>query len=434
MTRFLLPALVGFFTALLPLRAQTLAKQRCEAYGKGVNLSNWLEGYWQTGWPTPQGYSKSFLVDIQKSGIRSVRLPIYFAGVTDSLPPYAVDTSHALFALVDSVISWADDLDMRVIIDNHHGWPLTDSTWRQSLPRMKSTWGAVARRYAHLDPDRYTFELLNEPSIGISGDSLQLLFLPLIDTVRGYAPGHSIVVSPALAGIGLGYLDFPPMADTNLIYTFHTYDPYPFTHQGFSWSNPYYPPGATFPGTSYDFLLPASWNSAMEWKNTHNLPMFLGEFGVGSYVDPTSRCNWMDTVTRRIHENNLSWFYWDVQYDFSMFRSGVVHKDSIIDCFRESLFLYDDSLNEQFFSVNEQVYPVNTVLLFPNPARDVFSCRFSVSGNVPVSVYDPLGHCVFSGKIGPETTVSVKEWPAGAYFVKTGTGGSTVVKKLWVQH
>lgn len=412
---------------VVALRAQSVARQRCDAWGKGVNLSNWLEAHWQAGWPTAQGYTKTFLQNIKPSGIRSVRLPIYFEAVVDSFPPYAVDTNHILFDRIDSVIAWTEELDMRLIIDNHHGWPMTDSTWRQHVPRMHSLWGAVSEKYAYLHPERYTFEILNEPSIGFDNDSLTLLYEILLDTIRTHAPGHSVIASPSFASTGFGFADFLPLADTNIIYTVHTYDPYPFTHQGFSWSNPYYAPGTPYPGSGYDFLVDGAWNMTRQWMETYQLPVFLGEFGVGVFADEASRCRWMDTVSRHIHQNNLSWFYWDVQYDFQMFRSGVIDKDSILPCFQQALFLYDDSLAH--FSVQEPV-AIPGLEVFPNPTHASFTCRVADVGTWPIQVYDLTGRPVFTGQIQQQAQIPTDTWPTGTYIIRVGMRPTPVYKVL----
>lgn len=413
-----------FFFALL--HAQSVAHTRCQNFGKGVNLSNWLEAYWQVGFPTANGYNKSFLSEIRQSGIRSIRLPINFESVVDSLPPFTVDTSHVLFQRVDSVIAWANELDMNLIIDNHHSWPFTDSTWRDISPRMATLWAAVAKKYAHLDPDRFTFEMLNEPPMPIHNDSLRYVYFQCIDSIRAYAPYHSIVASPAFAGIGLAFVDFIPLPDTNIIYTFHSYDPYPFTHQGFSWSNPYYAPGATFPGGAYDFLFPLSWDQYEIWKSTYNLPTFLGEFGVGSYADEQSRCHWIDTIGRRIHKNDLSWFYWDVQYDFQMFNGSIIHKDSIIPCFRQALRLYDDSLST--FSIEENI--TEAISIYPNPATDKFTCTVDVSSPALLYFYDYKGRCLYNEKFNSQTEIDVRSFPGGIYYLKIIMGNKTLFKKI----
>lgn len=416
-----------FFT--FHVRAQSVAQARCDRMGKGINLSNWLEAYWQQNWPNPNTYSKDFLIEIKKSGIRSIRLPINFAAITDDNYPYNVDTAHVVFSLVDSVISWAEELDMMLLIDNHHGWPLHDTLWRPQMPRMANLWAVLAKRYKDLDPEQYVFELLNEPPIPLSNDSLHVIYNACIDSIRTYAPDHSVVASPAFAGIGLGFVGFEPLADTNIIYTFHTYDPYPFTHQGFSWSDPYYAPGATFPGGQYDFLFGASWSMAEYWMNTYNLPVFLGEFGAGVHADMQSRCNWMDSVGIRIHRNRLPWFYWDVQYDFQMFKGAVIHQDSILPCFRQALRLYDDSTST--YSITETTETPDFDL-YPNPATDYFLCRVKGEAKANFYVIDNTGRNIHSGTFTGKARIDVSNWPKGIYYVKVQASGFASVRKMVV--
>ena len=76
--------------------AQSVAELRCTAFGKGQNLSNWLEARWQTNYPTPDGYTFADVVKMKESGIQSLRLPICFAALTDSVAPYEVDTASAV--------------------------------------------------------------------------------------------------------------------------------------------------------------------------------------------------------------------------------------------------------------------------------------------------------------------------------------------------
>jgi endoglucanase len=425
----ILPALI-FLCSVSFLHAQTAAHNRCQNFQKGVNLSNWLEAYWQGNWPSPNGYSKQFLINMKAAGIKSVRLPIGFASVTDTLAPYNVDTTHVLFSIIDSVIQWTNELNMNLIIDNHHQWVLTDATWRNSIPRLSHMWAVLAQRYNYLDPEKYFFEILNEPS-GIENDSVNILFKPVIDSIRQYAPNHSIVVSPTAWSGGIGYIGYQPLPDTNLIYTFHSYDPFPFTHQGFSWASPYYPPGITFPNSGYDFMIKLAWDVAIQWRDSFHLPLFLGEFGVGVHPDDISRCNWIDTVGARIDYYGVSSFHWDVRWDFKLFNGDVISEDSVIPCFKHALHLYGDTLTSVATVQQEMATEI-----FPNPARNEFLVRcyqFNLQ-KTELEIFDETGRKIIA-TVPESATVNFQttEWAAGIYLLKIKTETSSAIRKIIIE-
>lgn len=409
---------------------QTVADQRCASLKKGLNISNWLERGWDGNWPTTNGYSKQDLERMQEAGITSIRLPIYFYGVVDTIAPYTVDTAHILFSLVDSVIAWTEELDMKLLIDNHHGWKLVNEDWRDDLPRFSHMWGVLAQRYSHLNPDRVMFELLNEPTIFLHKDSLLILYNDAIDSIRQYTTEHSIVVSPHFGGSAMVLSDFEPMADTNLIYTWHVYDPLDFSHQGLTWNDPFFPSGNPFPHANETVLegwLYTGWQNVIDWKQTHQKPIFLGEFGLSSYCDSLSVCNWLEYTATRLVQNDIPWFYWDWQWDFPMFRSHTISEDSIYPCYKYYLGLYGDDAFTDVTQVEEQP----NFTLYPNPATD----RFGIKTTKPIhlSVFDVTGRMLMNGKLVPSQTVDVSAWKSGLYLVVSRIDNRVFTTRLVVQ-
>lgn len=393
MSRFVLSIL--FILMVGNAQSQTLAHQRCAAFERGININNWLEEYWNPNWPSADGYNKSDVEAMKTAGIKSIRLPIGFSFISDTVAPYYVDTNHVLFQRIDSMIKWTDELNLKLIIDNHHGWELTNENWRNHKDRFAHLWGVVAKKYQYLDPERCFFELMNEPPIAFNDlDSLNLLFNTAIDSIRKYTTAHSIVVSPNLGSWGMALNLYQPLADTNLIYTFHCYDPLDFTHQGFTWHDPFYPEGTLFPTTGdpfYENFLYESWRRVATWKATYNKPLFLGEFGVGSYADAESRCRWIEFVGNKIDSLNLTWFYWDWAGGFPMFNSHVTTEDSIIPCFKYALHLFSDTVSG--IEVPE-IY--STVYIYPNPVQDMFTVS-GVSSDAQVVITDATGKLVYQG-------------------------------------
>ncbi|MBL0176318.1 MAG: cellulase family glycosylhydrolase [Ignavibacteria bacterium] len=68
----------------------------------------------------------------------------------------------------------------------------------------------------------------------------------MIDTIRAHDADRTLVVGANWWNGGASLAQSVPYRDArdNIIYTFHNYDPFTFTHQGFSWSG--IPLGATF--------------------------------------------------------------------------------------------------------------------------------------------------------------------------------------------
>jgi len=371
---------------------------------------------------------------MKEAGMKSIRLPIVFAKITDTLPPYYVDTNHAIFERIDSVIKWTDELDMNLIIDNHHEWNLADDTWRKNIERFGHLWSVVAERYKHLNPDQYFFELLNEPAFLLSNDSLSIIFNAAIDSIRQHTTQHTIIASPSLGSWGVAYDTYLPLADTNLIYTWHCYDPINFTHQGLVWNNPFYPAGTTFPspGSIYEQFLYDGVQSVTNWKATHNKPVFLGEFGVSNYADSVSRCNWFEFVGNTLYQNNIPYFYWDWQWDFTMFRSNVISADSIIPCVSRALRLYGDSLYSSVnnFSKNK----LNTAKLFPTVVSNGSNCFIEVGGenHFEVKIMDATGKVILTENFFSESGNMKINLENGLYFVEIKAGNKIDIKKLIV--
>ncbi len=103
----------------------------------------------------------------------------------------------------------------------------------------------IGQAIASEDPDHVAFEPINEPSINCAGEFSQGVEMQwpsvakrLHATARAAAPKLAIVMQGACSGSADGLVDLKPSAfnDDNIVWSFHTFDPMIFTHQGASWS------------------------------------------------------------------------------------------------------------------------------------------------------------------------------------------------------
>jgi endoglucanase len=102
---------------------------------------------------------------------------------------------------------------------------------------------SLAKALSALDPAHVAFEPINEPVIDCAdenGSKTHLwpaMALQLHDAARKAAPVLTLVMQGSCWGGSDGLSDLQPAAfkDENVIWDFHSYDPFIFTHQGAEW-------------------------------------------------------------------------------------------------------------------------------------------------------------------------------------------------------
>jgi endoglucanase len=334
-------------TATPPAPASAATQARAAALGTGVNATNWLEAYWLipfNAYPEFNKYNRTKIRDLHLAGFSTFRLPVTFERLGSTSPPYALNFGHVAFDLVDSMILWANIYDFKLIIDNHHGYTLTNANYAANIPRLKAVWQQLTDRYDYLNPEQFFFEISNEPTNEISNANWKVVADSLIAVVRlNESQTHSVLVGAAEWNSGNALLSFTPLSDPDIIYTFHNYDPYFFTHQGMSWTSPPNFPPRTFPQAGEVAAINALFTSLKTWGTNYSVPVNLGEFGCATAADATSRCNWINTLANAINTNGFSNFYWDAitpSDAFGFYTGGVISEATCIPCFKTALGLY----------------------------------------------------------------------------------------------
>ncbi|MBK6963007.1 MAG: cellulase family glycosylhydrolase [Bacteroidales bacterium] len=314
-------------------------------FHRGINLTGWFQAS-DAGYIQFRKFTFKDFTEIKSLGCDVIRLPVNLHDMTSGAPDYIIDP--VLFSLLDSVISWAELLQMHLIIDNHSFDPSvsTSPDVGQILTRV---WPQIASRYQSRS-EFILYEILNEPH-GISNQLWGSIQQQTIDAIRAVDTRHTIVVGPSGYNSYNDLAQMPVYADTNLIYTFHFYDPFLFTHQGASWSTPSMQPlaGVPFPYNA-DSMPPCppelegTWiedalgyyntqgnaetvrsliDIAVQFRDEHNLKIFCGEFGV--YIpnsDNNDRANWYELVKNYLEEKAIPWTIWDYKGGFGLFEKG----------------------------------------------------------------------------------------------------------------
>lgn len=314
-------------------------------FTKGVNLTNWFQSNSATQIPFGK-YSKLDFEQIQSLGCDVIRLPINLHAMTNGAPDYVLDPLFVSF--LDQAVDWAEEVGIHLILDNHTFDVNTNTDPNIYIP-LEKVWKQMAAHYKNRT-NYLHYEVLNEPH-GISSAIWGSIQQRVIDTIRTVDTKHSIVVGPVNFNNFTELVNLPFYADTNLIYTFHFYDPFVFTHQGATWVSPSMAPLANIPFPFHPDSMPGlpsglqgTWvgdnynaygtsgnvsfvqnliDIAVQFQQTRNVPVFCGEFGV--YIPNSQdrhRNFWYDEVRTYLEANNIPWTIWDYEGGFGIYDLG----------------------------------------------------------------------------------------------------------------
>lgn len=150
------------------------------------------------------------------------------------------------FKWLDDNIQWAKKNGIYLILNFHvppggyQSLGAGKALWRD--PRMQerfvALWRAIAARYA-TEPTIAGYDLLNEPVVERSIEQWKTLAERSIKAIREVDPNHAIFVERVNA-VGADWSEnkernFFRVSDSNVVYEFHFYKPFHFTHQGAPW-------------------------------------------------------------------------------------------------------------------------------------------------------------------------------------------------------
>ncbi len=314
-------------------------------FHRGVNLTGWFQAS-SAGKIHFRAFSRKDFIQIKSLGCDVIRLPINLHGMTSGAPDYTIDP--ILFSLLDSAVNWAEELQIYLLIDNHSFDPSSNTSPDIGLT-LNKVWPQMAQHYKNRT-DYIMYEVLNEPH-GITNQLWGSIQQQAIDAIRSIDSKHKIIIGPSGFNSYNDLAQMPVYTDPNLIYTFHFYDPFMFTHQGASWNTPSmvslsgvpFPYNAsTMPACPPDLV--GTWvqqalnnypvdgtvakvksliDIAVNFRDARHVPIFCGEFGV--YIpnsDPAQRAGWYKVVKDYLEEKGIPWTIWDYKGSFGLFKKG----------------------------------------------------------------------------------------------------------------
>ena len=260
---------------------------------------------------------------------------------------------------IDRNIEWARAAGVRLSLNLHvppggfqsmgAGGALWDTPALQD--RSVALWRAIAARYVD-EPTIIGYDLINEPGVTRDTAQWQQLAQRIARAIREVDRNHLVIVERVNSVGGRwdnnAELNFVKIEDPNLVYTFHNYDPFEFTHQDASWVRERVGQYRTYPAPE------KHWDKAglremmrpfVEWGRRNDVPLYLGEWGAIHHAFEHGRGGliWAADMLDVVLEAGLPFTYhvWH-ESNFGLYRGDgpIDHRDCnqpLIDLFKQRL-------------------------------------------------------------------------------------------------
>ena len=308
------------FMAFEPSNAvdlQAFDMQRC------VNMGNSLDAPKNQSWGKP--IDVAHFAMIRSKGFDTVRIPVRWSDYTGPAPEYKIEAEF--MADVDRIVSSALSNDLNVILNVHHFEEIMVDP-AGNLRKLVEIWRQVAPHFAR-HSDSLWFETLNEPNDKLNGELLKTAQTATVLAIRKSNPNRVIILGGEnWSGINSLETNIAPL-DDNIVYTYHYYDPFEFTHQKAPWLGKDMPRKKRGWGSKADQAeLATSIEKATTFRNAINRPVFVGEFGAYEGVKNKDRIKYVSAVRKALDTAEIPWCLWSFSNTFSLYNSDAQKWDT----------------------------------------------------------------------------------------------------------
>jgi hypothetical protein len=172
-------------------------------------------------------------------------------------------------------------------------------------------WGRIATQLRAY-PALQAYDLINEPLVPASARvrdapaAWHALALAIALELRRVDPHTPLMVEPTPWGLPGSFRSMLPLAMPGVVYSFHFYDPHPFTHQGL----PGYTETQAYPGQGWDSArLSSMLEAARRFAARQRAPMFIGEFSCVRWAPEGSCPRYLADAVALFEAERWGWTY-----------------------------------------------------------------------------------------------------------------------------
>ena len=319
--------------ALLVLMLLAAADEPPAALSRGINVTHWFRFPPSRDAAALRAYlDDATLEDLKRAGFTFVRIPVQ------------PDLLAAPQTLADAVARVQRHGLAVVVALFAADWHL--ETGPADRAKLLATWHSLASILRRFDPAVTFPEVLNEPVFAADPAAWARLQHQAVTAIRATLLANTIVLSGANWGSIVGLLALPPEPDSNVIYSFHLYEPAELTALGAYRMGLDVAAMARLPFPATDqaacqasantarnrptadlmrFYCAQRWDqpkvamriaAAAAWAQRHHVAVLAGEFGASQQLNEPARMAWLTAVREACERQGMGWALWG--YDDSM--------------------------------------------------------------------------------------------------------------------
>ena len=203
------------------------AFKRAKSLDNGISVS-WYEQTWNDSVLMHSALKPSDFKLLRALGFKSIRLPVAFTYFESKHIPV-----EQIFSHIDNIVKQCALYGLKLIICYHSG-NFNENNYLTETPRIVDLWLKLSKRYQHVSTENLFFEIYNEP-LHMDPQIWKDGAYNIVTAIRKVDKNRTLIVGASNYNSIYELSHFVRLADENIIYTFHFYEPFLFTHQGAEW-------------------------------------------------------------------------------------------------------------------------------------------------------------------------------------------------------
>lgn len=314
-------------------------------FNAGVNISL-LENYWSSADVVMQKENIKKLDKAYALGFKTVRIPIKFDMF---LKEDKVTFNPDVLKKLGKVYGYLEAHDMTMILTYHFGVTrskLSLDALQKEIKRGLDIWTQVINLFKGKGYNRIFFGLYDEPRMD-ENSRWELINKTAMAKLRPLDPDRYWIIGTNNYMNVTGFESLIPIPnDDKVLYAFHFYDPYIFTHQGAPWDKdkaymkvlPYPFVEAEMPpmperarndkDMSYNYnhysevstrqFIEDKIKIAHDWSVKNNVPVICTEAGTIATIPEKYRSNYIKDVSEVLRSYSIPMVIWDMEQSFKI--------------------------------------------------------------------------------------------------------------------